>query len=220
VQFVLRSNPRDLPGGSSATLQFNAFADLLLTSADPQYDTVTSRSTNHTSLANPLAGIGSTRVQIREVVQPANRPIETLIVEAPRLLRAQVLEVVEAAILSFDRATDMGGRDVASGIPTDLQGSAAASGLVGSVRAGGFRCSRAAAGGVPVIAAETLFRVFGDTGSGAGTNPSSTTMCAWQSSNVLVIVPASGVTLQAGNAASLGAGAIRAADVILTNPAT
>lgn len=100
----------------------------------------------------------STRVRIQELVKPAQRPVETIIVEAPRLLNARLLEVAEAAVLTFDRDTNMGGRGgVSVGLPSDLQGQAASLALASGIRSGGFRCSEAGGASSPaVIASDTL----------------------------------------------------------------
>ena len=99
----------------------------------------------------------STRVRIQELVKPAQRPVETIIVEAPRLLNARLLEVAEAAVLAFDRDTNTGGRGVSVGLPSDLQGQAASLALASAIRSGGFRCSEAGGASSPaIIASDTL----------------------------------------------------------------
>lgn len=75
------------------------------------------------------------------MIEPAERQIETVFVDAPVLQSASILEVAEAVLVQFDRDTDMGGRSALAALPASLTGEAASVTLVQAVRSGGFPCS-------------------------------------------------------------------------------
>lgn len=143
ASFTLRSNPTTaLPAAFAATVLLDGSVELVLTSADPQYDTDTQRSIGAEATSNPLAeSDGLTLVQVREVIEPGDRPIETVYVEAPQLQLAGLLEVVHGVAIEFDRNTNMGGRSVLVGLPQSLETQAAASLLTSLIRRDGFPCS-------------------------------------------------------------------------------
>jgi len=119
-------------------MEFEGLATFVFSSPDPEYDSATQLAIGSTVSGNPLAEPGNTRVSIREIVEPASQPIETIFVEAPVMTSVTILEVAEAALLSFDRDTNMAGRSILAGIPATLSGGESSSSLVTTVRSLGF----------------------------------------------------------------------------------
>lgn len=111
---AIRSQPSGpLPAGHVETLFLKGTVQLEFQSADPSYNSATQRAIGASATDNPLAAAdGITRVQVLEVIEPAERPIETIFVQPPNLHSASILEVAEAILLQFDRDTSMGGRQV------------------------------------------------------------------------------------------------------------
>lgn len=140
---AIRSQPPGLlPAGLVETLVLDATVQLEFQSADPSYDSATQRAIGPSDTDNPLAAAdGITRVQVQEVIEPAERPIETVFVQPSNLLSASILEVADAILLQFDRDTNMGGRQVLKELPLVLSGKAASEDMIALVRANGFPCS-------------------------------------------------------------------------------
>lgn len=149
---------------------------------------------------------------VTEVIQPAQRQIETVFVDPPYLKAVELLEVADAAMLRFDRATNMAGRDVLATLPASLSGVEASQSLLATIRRDGFRCSAKPA----ILSAATLAQVLGDDDS------SEPAMCAWHSPTALIVVPTISALQNGrfvpGAIIALGTNAVRSANVEVPNP--
>lgn len=106
--FTVRSRPDgQLPSNQVETLVLDRVAELVMTSLDPDYNSVTQVGINGST--NPLADPARTQVSFREIIEPLARTVETVLVPAPVLTSSRILEAAEAAVLQFDVDTNTPG---------------------------------------------------------------------------------------------------------------
>ena len=176
------------PGSLATTRAIREAFRFNLSSADPEYDSVNVQTLGSSS--NNLGRAIATTVPIFALHQGADITTGSVsVVGPPRIASVKKIEIARVTLVTFEKATNMAGLDIARGLPSALS-SAIGNSLVDAIEDKGFDCSD-----VDMLSTDTL--------DAFGHNPArrsrqlvaaqtGSAMCAWLTPRQLLVYGVNG----------------------------